>query len=66
MRFRAIKSLPLRPAPRLRRPDRKVLLAVEAVEARVSLSGLVKNPAMVHSFNPQPDPPSRHAAIIAI
>jgi hypothetical protein len=39
---------------------------VEAMETRVSLSGLAASSNVVYSFNPQPDPPSRSAQIIAI
>lgn len=63
------------------RRDRRMAVGVELMEARVSLSGFTVrppavirgyedpnefSPAVVRAFNPQPDPPTRAAMIIAI
>lgn len=66
MNFRTIQSLFVRPRLTSSRRDRKVSLAVESVERRLSLSGVAAGAALVHEFNPQPDPPSSLVRIIAI
>jgi hypothetical protein len=58
-RLFALKQLKARTA--LPRDTRPASLAIESLERRESLSGLVTNPAVLCGFNPQPDPPARAA-----
>jgi hypothetical protein len=42
---------------------RRVTVAIESLEPREALSGLVLNPGVICGFNPQPDPPARSALV---
>jgi hypothetical protein len=66
VRVRDFKSWCQKPGRAQDRPDRKRTLAVEAIESRVSMSGLGVSATVVPAFNPQPDPPTRWVRIIAI
>jgi hypothetical protein len=56
--------------------SRRAVVGVEAVEPRISLSGVtvrpmiedpnIRSPKLVSRFNPQPDPPTAWSRIIAI